>query len=154
MQVSTRAIIEIEKPREAVFEYATAAENIPKYFRGAGPVPAVDRAHVLGNGPPKKGAVRRVVTANGMPLDEEITAHEPPRTHNYTIKGLRGPLRLLAKRIDAEMIFSPLGNGTRVTWTYNIVLTSPLALGPASLLARVFVKRALEQGLAHIKAAV
>lgn len=154
MRVSTRAVIEIERDREAVFAFATNVDNLPRWFRPVGPVAGVERAWVVGGGPTRKGVMRRWVLTDGTPLDEEVLEMEAPRKYVYRLKGYRGWMRALVKHCDGEWIFSPLGRGTRITWTCTAELTSPWVAGVAVPLVKVFMKRAMEDGLGRIKAAM
>jgi carbon monoxide dehydrogenase subunit G len=154
MKVSTRALVEIPCDREAVFHYATDVANVPTIFRKLGLIPGVERAWVLGNGPTTKGAVRRLLMSDGTPLDEQVLEMEAPRKFFYRLKGFRGTFRALVKQAEGEWIFSPLGHGTRITWTFTAELTSPLAATVAVPLVKGAMKRSMEESLHRIKAAL
>jgi hypothetical protein len=151
MKVSTRALVEVPRERDALFTYATDVANLPALFKKSGPIPGVERAWVLGNGPTKTGAVRRLIMTDGTPLDEHVLALEAPRRFHYRLKGFRGPFRALVKQAEGEWIFSPLGHGTRITWTFTAELTSPLVAGVAVPLVKVAMKRAMQECLDRIK---
>ena len=102
----------------------------------------------------KKGAIRRLVMTDGVPLDEEFVEFEPPRKVHYKLKGFRGPLALIAKHCEGQWVFSPLGNGTRISWTFTAHLTSPLAAPAAIPVIKVFMKQAMETSLQALKSRV
>ena len=47
MEIHTEARVDIPRPRGEVFASATATANLPRFFRGRGPVPAIERAEML-----------------------------------------------------------------------------------------------------------
>ncbi len=151
MDIQTGAVIEIDRDREAVWKMATGVDALPDIIRALGPIPGIRKAYVIGGGETRLGAVRRLVMTDGTPLDEEITTFEAPRKLAYTLKGFRGPLAAITERCEGQWVFSPLGNGTRVSWTFTAHLRSPV-LAPAGLLVlKVFMKRAMESSLSALK---
>ncbi|MEI8256985.1 MAG: SRPBCC family protein, partial [Deltaproteobacteria bacterium] len=142
---------EIERDRETVWKLATGVDVLPDIILATGPIPGVRKAYVVGGGETRLGAVRRLVMTDGTPLDEEITAFEAPRKMAYTLKGFRGPLAAITERCEGQWVFSPLGSGTRVSWTFTAHLRSPLVAPAAALVLKVFMKRAMESSLAALR---
>jgi carbon monoxide dehydrogenase subunit G len=154
MEVSTSAVIEIERPREELFARLNDADELPNFILPKGPIPGIKKAYVVGGGELKKGAIRRLVMTDGVPLDEEFLEFEPPRKVHYALKGFRGPLSLIAKQCEGQWVFSPLGNGTRISWSFTAHLTSPLAAPAAIPVIKVFMKDAMETSLRALKSRV
>jgi uncharacterized protein YndB with AHSA1/START domain len=95
--------IDISRPPEDVFAYATDFSHFPEWQRGA------VSARQEGDAPPGLGS-RAVVTRKAGPRTlartEEITELNPPRT--WAVRGAGGPLTATAKGT-----IEPLDNGDR-----------------------------------------
>ena len=151
MKLQASAVVEVAKSREIVWEYCSKVEHVPDYVRGYGPIPGVAKAWNPGGVPTKLGVVRRLVMTDGVPLDEEITVFEAPRKFAYVLKGFRGAFSLLVSKAEGQWVFSPLGEGTRISWTFTAHLKSPLVLGIGYPLIKVFMQRSMEDALANIR---
>jgi hypothetical protein len=154
MEVSTSVVIEIERPREELFARLGSSDELPNFIVPKGPIPGIKKAYIVGGGELKQGAIRRLVMTDGVPLDEEFLAFEPPRKVHYRLKGFRGPLALIAKHCEGQWVFSPLGHGTRISWTFTAHLTSPVVAPAAIPLIKVFMKQAMEASLQTLKSRV
>lgn len=152
MDIQTHAVIEIDRDREALWKLATGVAVLPDIIRSRGPIPGIRKAYVVGGGETCLGVVRRLVMTDGTPLDEEITAFEAPRKLAYTLTGFRGAFAAITRRCDGQWVFSPLGHGTRVSWTFTVHLRSPLAAPAAMVVVKVFMKQAMESSLASLRA--
>ena len=152
MEIQTNAVIEIDRDRESLWKLATDVDVLADIIVPVGLIPGVRKAYVVGGGDTRKGAIRRLVMTDGVPLDEEITDYEAPRKLAYKLTGFRGPLALITRQCRGQWVFSPLGVGTRVSWTFTAELTSPLALGAALPIIKVAMKRAMEASLLALKA--
>jgi uncharacterized protein YndB with AHSA1/START domain len=120
----------IAAPVEDVFDWMTDSDN---YRR----VPGVFVARLIRPGTPTPqgpGAMRRVVTA-GMALTEQILEVNRPTLMRYRVLSSFPPMRHEA----GSMTFSPVGDGTTVTWVSRFEAASPILRGPASRLLAVAV---------------
>lgn len=137
---------------DAVFALALDPDHFVRAFRGAGPIPALTRIEQLGE--PMLGAQREVHSADGAVLQERITAFDPAERHAYELSGLKPPLSWLVRQGEADWRFIEDGQGTRVRWDYAFTLTSPLAWPLAAPLLRIFMQRAMRDGLRALAAEV
>lgn len=151
MIVRTSAVAEFKQHRDELFTRACDPAVIARAVRPLGPLPGVDRAWVIGGGETRLGTIRRVVLTDGTPLDETVTEWEPPRVHGYRIKGFRFPLGSLVTHIDSRWVFSPLGDGTRVTWTYEVNVKNALALPIVVALTKGPLQRFLAASLERLR---
>lgn len=151
MRVSTQATVDMSGAPGAVFDHCTHLDAIGKTFRGYGPVPAVLRAEVEGGGAQEEGATRRVTSADGSTLRERILRFSRPTAHEYTLENIGRPLSFLVREGRSVWSFAPEDAGTRVTWTYTFELTSPLALGPAALVVKIFMHGAMQRCLDSLR---
>jgi polyketide cyclase/dehydrase/lipid transport protein len=93
------------------------------------------------------GQTRLVLLTPSGSFHEELTSLDPPHSFGYALTQITGPLALLVGRADGEWAFAPSGNGTRVTWRWNIhprsALTKPL-LPVLGVLWKGYARKALE----------
>lgn len=82
------------------------------------------------------GETRTIVLSDGGTMRERLVAVDAPRSFDYELTGLTGPLGLLARRVEGRWAFDAAGGGTRVTWSWQVHPRTPLAL-PAVLALRV-----------------
>jgi uncharacterized protein YndB with AHSA1/START domain len=151
MELRTSATIDIPRDPAAVFDYATDPANLPKAFRGYGPVPAVERTEMLEGSPMRTGAVRRIHNSDGSTIDEHIDAHEPPHRHAYHLgRGIPAPFSWIVTTGIAEWTFTPRNGGTRILWTYTFPLTSPLAY-PLGVLVSFLMQGAMQRCLERVR---
>jgi hypothetical protein len=132
-------------PAAAGFALSLDPHRFPACFRGFGPIPALRR--IQADEAPAVGATRTVESADGALMRERITAYDPPRHHAYVLDGLRPPLRWLVREGHADWRFAGHPQGTRVTWRYRFVPTSPLAWPLAAPLLKVFMQGAMRRCL-------
>jgi hypothetical protein len=64
--------------------------------------------------------------AGGASMREELTSVDPPRSFGYRLTEIGGPMALLVNHVGGEWIFTPVADGTEVTWRWNIHSKSPL----------------------------
>ena len=126
---------------EAVYALSLDAQRFPTLFTGFGPIPGLRKITL--NGPLAVGATRDLEDNAGLVLKERIDALEPGRRHAYTLSGLHPPLAWLARAGHADWHFIASNEGTRVVWTYDFELTSPLAWPLAWPLLQGFMRGAM-----------
>jgi uncharacterized protein YndB with AHSA1/START domain len=145
MQLHTRAQVTISRPREEVFDFAVAHENLSRVLVKLGPIPGVVRIEPAG------GARRLVSLSDGAVVEEEVLELERPRVHRYSLSGLKPPFSLMIRSGEACWTFRDAERGTDVEWVYTFQLRSPLAAPPAAALLLLF-RRWMQAGLDRIRA--
>ncbi len=153
MELHTQAQTRVPLPREVVFDYATDVTRLPQAFRGAGPIPAIEKAHILGDGRMIQGAVRRIQNSDGSVIDEQIVTHTRPEQHTYRLPGgFKFPFNLLVREAEGDWVFADQDGGTSIVWRYRFRLTSPLAWVLAAPIIHVWFRQAMQRCLDRIQA--
>jgi hypothetical protein len=73
------------------------------------------------------GQTRTVVMADGGSTREELTSVDPPRSFGYRLGDATGPMALLVDHVLGEWTFTPVADGTEVTWRWDIHPRSALS---------------------------
>lgn len=73
------------------------------------------------------GQTRTVVLADGSRNLETLVAADRPGDYRYSLTAFTGPMKLLVRRVEGRFSFVPEGDGTRVTWSWTLHPTNPLA---------------------------
>lgn len=135
-EISATVEVAILASREAVFDFVTVEDVLPKVLTGYGLLPAVLRTS--GNTGPwdRPGSARMVHLADGTTAREEVTAYERPRYFAYRTSDYTFALRYIAKFAEGQWWFEDDANGTRVRWTYTFHGKGRLR----SILLALFVK--------------
>jgi uncharacterized protein YndB with AHSA1/START domain len=124
--------------REKIWKLLADHEGMKKWA----PVREVIRRRPGAPDPDGEGAIR-TVRASGLAIDERITVFKPGERLEYTV--VEGaPIRDHA----GEVVLTPDGDGTRVTWTVRF---RPLVPGTGWLLERM-LRRGLERSLEGLAA--
>lgn len=118
--------IEIDRPPQEVFDFATDPSHFPDWQRDVIRVDMLDEEEFA--------TVRRVVGAERTTL-QRITANDPPR--HWAAEGVDGPIRP-----HATITVEPLDDGTRSRVTFTLEFEG-VGLGAALL---PMVRRAAEKG--------
>jgi uncharacterized protein YndB with AHSA1/START domain len=151
MALEAQAEIEIAKPVDEVFALATSCAGFPRFLLRMGPIPAVASAELVGAAEPKAGGRRRLVLGDGSTMDEEILAYERPSHHRYRWASPPAPpFSWLVRGATGDWVFSPLGSGTRVRWTYSFEPASSLAALFARPVVAIF-QRWMQRGLVRLR---
>lgn len=156
MRVHNDESVVVPGPIEAVFDYACDADKLTALLVGWGPVPATTEIALLdGATEPAVGVRRRVRTADGAELEEEVLAFERPRRHTYRLYGeFAGLAKLLVTEGFGDWRFEAVGEAqTRVTWRYEFELRSVLALPLAIPMMKVAFSGMQKATLAGLVAA-
>ena len=151
MRLSAHADVEIPRPAEAVFDFATSCEGFPRFILPFGPIPGIARAEMLGAAEPKAGAERRIHMSDGSIVDEEVLAYDRPSRHRYRwLKPPAFPFSLIVRSGEGDWRFHAVSGGTRVEWDYAFELTSPLAWPLAAALMGIF-RRWMQRALGRAR---
>ena len=105
----------------------TLPAPLPDIFkRWHGPFPPGKEVREQTGGWDAAGQTRTVLLAGGGSTREELTSVDPPRSFGYRLTNVTGPMALLVDHVLGEWIFASAGDGTEVTWRWNIHSKSPL----------------------------
>ncbi len=73
------------------------------------------------------GQTRTVVLSDGSRNLETLTRVDAPHDYRYTLSDFTGPMRLLVRKVEGRFEFEPVPDGTRVTWSWLLHPTNPVA---------------------------
>lgn len=73
------------------------------------------------------GQTRTVVLADGGTSLETLAALDRPTDYRYRLTDFTGPLKGLVKSVDGRFATVAEGSGTRVTWSWEMHATNPVA---------------------------
>ncbi|EHI14371.1 SRPBCC family protein [Mycolicibacterium thermoresistibile] len=128
--------------------HGTMSLPLPTLFRHRyGPIPPVAATHNETGGWGAAGDTRTVALTGGGTMHEELTRVDPPRSFEYHLSRITGPLSPLVHHIDGRFRFEPVGTGTEVTWRWALHPRSVLATPVLPVFARLwrgYARRALE----------
>jgi hypothetical protein len=151
MNVTTSASITIPRARETVFELATQNDTYERALLPYGPIAGVVEVQLVEGGALQRGALREAWLTDGSVLVEEILEHDVPTRHRYKwTGGLKPPIAWLLRSGEGTWTFSEVTDGTRIEWSYEFELRSPLAYTIAPPMAALF-RRYQKKALARIR---
>lgn len=95
--------------------------ELPRIFRGHGPLPAVTATHEQTGAWDHVGASRVVELSDGSRVGERITDYQRPRYFAYRVGPFRsGPIRHVLEHANGEWWFTAgEAGGTAIRWTYT-----------------------------------
>lgn len=137
---------------EVAFAMATDADRLPSFFTGFGPIPAIRGVRL--HAPLAVGSARSVHNADGTVLQETITAHDPPVSHAYTLRGFTPPFSWLVSSGEANWIITGHEFGARVSWDYEFTVTRQWRWPLAALLVKLFMTPAMHRCLKNMERAL
>lgn len=122
---------------EAVFDFLTAEDVLPKVLPGYGVLPGVVGTRDLTGPWDTPGSTRTVLLADGSNAREEVLAFERPRCFRYRIDRFSFALRHFATHGEGQFRFEEVVPGrTRVKWQYTFHAKN----APSALLLNLLVK--------------
>jgi hypothetical protein len=84
------------------------------------------------------GQTRTIRTSDRGALHETLRELDRPHRFGYRIDRVRGPMRPLVRHLDGAWSFEPAGDGTTITWSWEITPTSPLTAPLVGLVGRMW----------------
>lgn len=148
MQVRTRASVMVAAAAEQAFALATDLPEFHRYFRGSGPIPAVQKVVWHPGAQPLPGARRDVHNSDGSVIVEELLELNPPERHRYRLlSGFKPPFSWMVEYAEGDWRFTRESGGTRIDWYYAFQLRSPLALPVVFPIVKIFFRRAMQDCL-------
>jgi hypothetical protein len=133
MQIKTIAQIVIHAKVEAVFDASIDCQNLPRFFTGHRPIPAIVSARTVDGLPLHPGSVRIVENSDGSLIEEIIVALDRPTQQSYQlVRGFKPPFSWLVRAASGEWIYESLESqsgllSTRVTWRFCFEISNVLA---------------------------
>lgn len=94
------------------------------------------------------GQQRTIVLGDGGQLQETLTAVDTPDSFEYDITVTKGPNRFLISGVHGRWSFVPSGDGTLITWSWDLTPARPSAKLVLPIFARMwagYARQALEQ---------
>ena len=114
---------------------------LPKVFAArSGPFPPITEVtEQVGEWGTSVGQTRRIHLSDGGTTFETLTSIEAPLSFGYELSQITGPLKLIVSGLRGRWTFATEGDGTRVSWIWDVDAKSPVTV-PLVLLLRVFWK--------------
>ena len=125
--------------------------TVEEAFKGTMPIPLpVICSHWYGPIPPIKevrdqtgdwdapGQTRVLTMVGGGSVHEELTGVDPPRSFEYTLTHIKGPLAPLVSSVDGKWSFTPAGTGTNITWQWTLYAKSALTAPVLPVFGRIW----------------
>lgn len=104
------------------------ASPLPELFsERSGPIPPIRECTGQDGDWGTVGQTRTVVLADGGTNLETLVAADRPGSYRYRLSDFTGPMKALVGSVDGEFSFVPEGTGTRVTWSWRMHATNPVA---------------------------
>jgi Polyketide cyclase / dehydrase and lipid transport len=133
----TRQAVIIGTP-EAVFNFITAEDVLPKVLTGYGPLPAVVKTSGNTGKWTEPGSARQIHLTDGSTVREALTHYQPSTRFAYRVWDFGNPLiRTLATDARGEWTFSPAPGGTLATWTYTFTAKNAVTAVPLSGITQI-----------------
>ena len=153
MKLQAKASRVLQGSCQEVFDFATNNATYERTLnRKLGPIAGIERAEMHMGHRLEAGAARSIVMNDGTRIEETILEHDPPRRHRYRwTEGPKPPTAWIVKSGTGTWDFTPTDGGTRVDWTYEFELTSPLFY-PLGKLMLAFFQRWMALGLDAMRA--
>ena len=145
----------IRAPAQAVFEFVTAKDVLPKILLGYGPLPGVAASSETTGPWDVPSSARVVYLKNGSSAREELTDHQPSGYFAYRTSDFTSALKYVVSQGRGQWWFTPDEQATLVTWTYTFTarswLIQPLLAVFVSLLWRGYMRGALREVKAQVE---
>jgi len=114
-------------PPEVAFDAVLAAPLPELFTERSGPIPPVRECRGQEGPWGTVGQTRTVVLDDGGTNLETLVALDRPASYRYRLGDFTGAMKPLVASVDGEFAFGAEGAGTRVTWSWRMHATNPLA---------------------------
>ena len=84
------------------------------------------------------GQTRTIRMSDGGNMLETLTVIDQPKRFGYTISNVKGMLKLLVAAASGTWAFEPDGDGTRITWSWEVTPTKVIGRVAMPLFARLW----------------
>ena len=84
------------------------------------------------------GQSRTITMSDGGNMFETLTVIDQPNQFGYTISNVKGMLKLLVVAAAGTWAFVPEGDGTRVTWSWDVTPTKVIGRATMPVFARLW----------------
>ncbi|BBX23641.1 hypothetical protein MTER_30520 [Mycolicibacter terrae] len=129
---------------------------LPQLFRHwYGPIPPIKEVRDQNGEWASAGQTRTVRLTGGGSMREELTSVDAPRSFDYRLTEIKGPLAPLVRFVEGRWEFTPTAAGTTVTWRWVIHPRSALTAAAMPVFGRLwkgYARRALTQLAALLEA--
>ncbi len=106
---------------EPTFEWLLPVPLEQVFSRRYGPIPPIKGTDIDGGGPwGRPGQTRTIRLADGGTMREHLTSVDAPRSFGYRLDSITGPMKPLVTSIDGTWAVESAGNGSRITWRWEI----------------------------------
>jgi hypothetical protein len=112
---------------EAAFDGVVAAPLPELFTERSGPIPPVRECTGQQGEWGDVGQTRTVVLADGSGNLETLVAVDRPVSYRYRLTDFKGPMKALVRSVDGEFAFAAEGQGTRVTWSWQMHPANPVS---------------------------
>lgn len=112
---------------EVAFDGVLAAPLEDLFPHRAGPIAPIRGCEGQDGAWGTVGQTRTVRLADGSSNLETLVAADRPGSYRYRLTDFQGPFKTLVAAVDGEFSFLPEGSGTRVTWSWSLEPTNPMA---------------------------
>ena len=112
---------------EAAFDGVVAAPLPELFTERSGPIPPIRECTGQEGVWGTVGQTRTVVLSDGSRNLETLVATDRPGSYRYRLSDFSGGMKALVRSIDGEFAFAAEGDGTRVTWTWQMHPATPVS---------------------------
>ena len=84
------------------------------------------------------GQTRTIKLSDGGTMLETLTVIDQPNRFGYTISNVKGMLKLLVVAASGTWAFEPDGDGTRVTWSWEVTPTKVIGRAAMPVFAKLW----------------
>lgn len=139
MRIETEAIYGFVHPPEVVYDLAADHENLPRVFKGVGPVPAVVAVRMRDD-----GLMRYVENADGSVIHQQVVRMERPHLQEFAlVGGFQPPFSWLVRGGGGVWRFRRSAQGCVARWQVYFDLRTVAAFPLISLLLHKFYRQAM-----------
>ncbi len=93
-------------------------------------IPGITKVEQSGAWGAHVGQRRTLLFTDGGRVTEVLTELDVPNAFGYDLAEVKGPMKLLIRTVAGRWAFAPDGDGTTVTWTWDLV---PTLVGRAAM---------------------